>query len=432
MGRRRRGRPPRRPDHSPLARYVPRDNLIAYLGSDGLDAQSEAWRKTAAYKMLTETNLGVMLEDMTSQASARALDQLVPNHKITGPDVVAIAKHMATYGFVFAMNQTGPAAAPTPPTFTFVVRSIKGRDAFVSFGRMLGTAMGATKPQTLAKGGRYIVLVPTAKGEDGKPKEATWAYWMEKESDLVIAIGKGAESITVMAVIDGKKPNAVDHPVRTELARSEGGFLPIGQFFIDPAAIARAAPPAAGAPKDPRAEFAAGLSQSGLTRFDFRWGFQGDALMTVARFKAPRPRRGPLALFDQPSFDKGKLPPLPEGIESFTVVSVDFVKVYDQVMASPPSPTKTGLTKLADDIKAASRVDLRKDLLAHLTPKFALYVMPGATAVRRPRPRTPPPSARRRGRASRSAVFSGWRNSPGLRSPPRSTTTPPSPGPSTT
>ena len=47
--------------------FVPRDNLIFYVNFDGLDAHSEAWRKTAAYKMLNQTPLGVMLEEVAAQ-----------------------------------------------------------------------------------------------------------------------------------------------------------------------------------------------------------------------------------------------------------------------------------------------------------------------------------------------------------------------------
>ena len=50
-----------------LARYVPKDNLIFYIEFDGLDAHAEAWQKTAAYKMLNNTPLGVMLEEVAAQ-----------------------------------------------------------------------------------------------------------------------------------------------------------------------------------------------------------------------------------------------------------------------------------------------------------------------------------------------------------------------------
>ena len=53
---------------SSLARYVPRDNLVFYLEYDGLDAHADAWRKTAAYKILNDTPAGAMLEDVAVAA----------------------------------------------------------------------------------------------------------------------------------------------------------------------------------------------------------------------------------------------------------------------------------------------------------------------------------------------------------------------------
>ena len=91
------------PDNRPLARYVYRDNLVIYAGSEGLDAQAEAWQKTAAYKLLNETSLGAMLEDLTAQLGDQAL-ALTPNRKLNGADVLAIIKHMAKSGFVLAVN----------------------------------------------------------------------------------------------------------------------------------------------------------------------------------------------------------------------------------------------------------------------------------------------------------------------------------------
>jgi len=367
-------------DLRPLARYVPRDNLVLYLGTEGLNTQPDAWKKTAAYKLLNETSLGVMLEDMVSQASGQAL-ALNPNRRLVGPDVVAIIKHLAKYGFVFALNQTGKGAGTSPPAGTFVIRSVVGKEAFGAVGRLMGTLMGAAKTQKVMKAGRYVVVVPFTEGKEGKTTD-TWAWWVEKESDLVVVLGKGNEDLAI-SVMDGKTPNAVDHPVRSELARAEGAFTPLGFFFLDPSGFAKTFPPA-GTRKDAQAQLDAGLSQSGLTRFDLRWGFQDDALMTVTRLRAPRPRRGLLALLEQSTFDKGKLPPLPEGIESFTVASVDFGKVYDQTMAAPASNAKALLTKLGDDLKTKARVDLRKDLLGHLLPKFAFYVMPGAATPAAP------------------------------------------------
>src|SRR5262245_55296023 len=40
-----------------VARFVPKDQLVAYLEFSGLDAHAAAWKKTAAYRVLTETPL---------------------------------------------------------------------------------------------------------------------------------------------------------------------------------------------------------------------------------------------------------------------------------------------------------------------------------------------------------------------------------------
>src|SRR4051812_43115400 len=49
-------------DFRPMARYAPGERLVLLVETNGLDAQADAWKKTAAYKMLTETPLGEMLE----------------------------------------------------------------------------------------------------------------------------------------------------------------------------------------------------------------------------------------------------------------------------------------------------------------------------------------------------------------------------------
>src|SRR5262245_20976869 len=52
-----------------LARYVPKqDNLFSYLEFDGLDAHRAAWEQSAAYKLLNDTKLGALVEDLARQA----------------------------------------------------------------------------------------------------------------------------------------------------------------------------------------------------------------------------------------------------------------------------------------------------------------------------------------------------------------------------
>ena len=81
----------------------------------------------------------------------------------------------------------------------------------------------------------------------------------------------------------------------------------------------------------------------GLKSIDLRWGFQDGALVTRLRVAAPVPRRGVLALLDQPAFGVETLPPLPANLTSLFVLSVDLAKTYDQIetlmkLVDPPVP----------------------------------------------------------------------------------------------
>ncbi len=54
-------------DAAPLARYVPREGLATFMEFDGLDAHEAAWKGSAAYKVLNETKLGALFEDVFTQ-----------------------------------------------------------------------------------------------------------------------------------------------------------------------------------------------------------------------------------------------------------------------------------------------------------------------------------------------------------------------------
>jgi hypothetical protein len=70
-------------DATPLGRYVAKDNLIVYIEFAGLDAHAASWQKTAAYKMLNDTPLGGMLEEVSTQLLDKALG-FFPNRRLSG------------------------------------------------------------------------------------------------------------------------------------------------------------------------------------------------------------------------------------------------------------------------------------------------------------------------------------------------------------
>ncbi len=74
------------------------------------------------------------------------------------------------------------------------------------------------------------------------------------------------------------------------------------------------------------------LGLDGIKRLELVWGFEGEAMRTVIRAVAPAPRRGVLALIDQPTFDAQSLPPIPAGVHGFIVLSLDVPKTYDAIL----------------------------------------------------------------------------------------------------
>ena len=81
---RRRTMPGRRPGPLPWRRYVPREGLAAYLEFDGLDAHQAAWKGSAAYKLLNETKLGPLIEDILRQLIVMSQAPIQPADLIGG------------------------------------------------------------------------------------------------------------------------------------------------------------------------------------------------------------------------------------------------------------------------------------------------------------------------------------------------------------
>lgn len=352
------------PDTSPLSRYAPRENLFFYAEFAGLDSHQEAWHKTAAYKMLNETTLGEMLEEIGAQVFERGL-QGIPDRRVTGRELVQTLEHLARSGFAL-----GAARVPDHPAKKIaflVVRGAAKKDVRPVFSRLLLMSGGPlTKPELVKRpSGRQVVIMKRGKGE-----APSWTWWAEK--DDVVITWNSPESADVLAeVIDGKRANAVEHPVRAELQKNDEGLEPVGLAFLEPNEW------------EPTGPFAEQVKASGVGRIDYRWGFAGDALMTVARLQSKAPRKGLLALLDQPTFDTKSLPSMPDGVTAFTAVSLNPAKVFDIVTETlkPANPVAAeAIDRAVETLRTKARVQLRKDVLAHLGPKAVLYIPPATSS----------------------------------------------------
>ena len=243
-----------------LARYVPQKDLFLLLEFDGLDAHADAWHATAAYKLLTETKLGTMLEDLAGQGLEMAFAGAQHAPPIKPAEVIELAKQGARRGGVAAFWGTGP-------------RDTKA--VFVSRGgdrpevRRLLEAATAAGPNRVGGAARDTIQ---KEGRTLHPVGGEMFWWVEK-GDLVLS----DDPDKILAVLDGKTPNAVDHPLRAALAKEADGFQPVALGFFDLAVLP---------PMPPQA---AALGLDGLKRIELQWGFQDDALRTVVRAWRPRP-----------------------------------------------------------------------------------------------------------------------------------------------
>ncbi|MDG3006701.1 hypothetical protein [Paludisphaera mucosa] len=353
---------------TPGAAYVARDNLGMYLEFDGLDAHEDAWRKTAAYRMLNDTPMGAMLQEVGVPLFERVAGWL-PNRKINGADGVAIIKHLARKGFVVAAH-----ADPSAPTGRRGVIVLKGavtsKESQALFSRLVGSFMDpAAKPRPERKGGRVIVVVPSAKGDPKTPDQG-WAWWPEKKEDLVIGFGQPSDADAVAATLDGKSPNVVGYEPVTALAKIEAGLVPVLRAFVDP----NVRPGKLDQP----------MVDLGVKKVEYVWGFQDDALASVTRIVAPKPRQGALAFLDQPVFEAKKLLPIPDGVEYFASASLkpeQWSAMIKSVALGAGEVAKGRYEEIAENVRTRSRMDFEKDFLGNLGPRVVVYLSPNTSAA---------------------------------------------------
>src|SRR5262249_31981795 len=85
---------------TPLASYVPRQDLFLYLELDGLNAHADAWHASAAYKLLNDTKLGALLEDFIGQGVDLAQQSVPVEKRVKPAEVIGLIKHGAHRGLV--------------------------------------------------------------------------------------------------------------------------------------------------------------------------------------------------------------------------------------------------------------------------------------------------------------------------------------------
>jgi len=349
---------------APLARYFPREDLVAFVEFEGLDAHAEAWRKTSAYRILNETMTGAMLRSLVSQMIDRGL-ATSPGKAIRGSDVLAIVEHGLRNGFAFGFS--GRAGANKPACVGLVVRGAGKEEIRGTWERLIEAAANAyaSAPEKVEKpGSRHVSLAGDTRGMGH-------AWWFEGD-DLVFGLLSPRSVDDIIETLENKRPSVVGHPLRSALARDRSHFTPVGWAFLELSAV----------PSWPPQATALGVDT--IRRVESSWGFQGEALMSRVRVVAPAPRAGILALFDQPVFDLKGIPPLAPGLDGFAVVSLKPGEILDRLVEQTETLNPNGpnpISAIIEKVQTVTGRKLKEEILEPLGPKFLVSVVPSKVSA---------------------------------------------------
>ncbi len=337
-----------------LAKSIPATNLIFYIEFDGLKAHSVAWKKSAIYKLLNETKLGAMTEDLAGQAIEQALATTPPAGRPKSSEVLVWLKSVANDGFAFGLLGS---LKNDPPMFVLTVRNASKngiKALFDSFD-------DPKKPARIERrGSRSLKFNPDPNSND--------VFWLEGDDLVLMSSPAKVNPDGVIAAIEGKAPNVASNPIRVELAKIEAGFEPVLVAFVDFSKI-------------PIPPSAARYGLNGLKRIDYRWGFQDDATYSILRVLAPSPRRGVLSWLEGPTFDKNSLPSIPAGLTSWTAFSFSPGMVWEKSLAMvreamPPGGDpnmRSQMVVFDDQMRQVLGIRIKEDLLGQLGPKWVFY-----------------------------------------------------------
>ena len=339
-------------EYSP-ANLIPADNLLFHAEFDGLDAHAAAWRKTAAYRVLTETSTGAMLEDLFAQAIPRS-----PRLQVPAADLLKVGKHLAQAGFTAGQTVSTDADKPRFVNIFVFRQAFSNKDVRPIFARLLqGMPKGGTNPRVVTKAGLKIVT--------GQTGDSQFFWWVEgtKKEDLILVTGSPGADDAVLDVLAGKSPSVRTHPIRTALAETKAGFERTGLAFLD-VTVGMAI-----APDDKSSQFFRSIK---IDRIDFQSGFQDDALMTTTRLHSTA---GPSATGPVPGgFDKATIPGVPSGVLGLMVMAFDPKSLPAEIHSNPALGPK--YDEWAANLKEKSKVDFEADIVNQLGPKITTYIAP--------------------------------------------------------
>ncbi len=305
---------------------------ILYIGYDGSEAHQEAWKKTAAYESLHGSGLvdlfQKVMSDLASQVPASD-----PQAKAAFETLKKVAMRGYAKGASLALSVTQAEGSPFPQvTLTIVLHH--AADLEPALGQLVQAALedeaglSFVNEQRQSRNVTVAMLPPVVPGGE--------IGWWTEGDHLVIAAGVQAVNAAI-DVAEGKTPNLTENPLWQKYRAADAGFEITAAGWFNFGALREMfgnTPLPLPAPEPMTVNtILQKFGLDGLGAIVGRSGYKGRAVWSEMIVEAPAPRKGLLALADQPKMTLKDLPPLPFSTTGFFAVSCDPSKVYDDLLS---------------------------------------------------------------------------------------------------
>ncbi len=347
-------------------------NSVVYLGYDGLKAHRADFEKTAIYKAVYETGLKddiIKLVTVIYQQTGQDEEQFTLFKEV----YETLTEHGVSLAVAVSAEQ-GP-----PQAYSVVVfhEGAKFQPQLAQFVNQ--ASQGDIDFQSKTISGRKVTrgILPKSPGIE--------MGWWNEGRHLVVVLGINAVENAV-AVAAGDAPNIKQHPLWKKYhdTKPPAGMTTLS--WLDLGTLRKtfgelplpSVDPDVPRPKANDVVAALGLEHTGAVVS--RSGFQGEACWSETLLENTGPRTGLLALVSDKSITLKDLPPLPADNLGFHVHTMDWSKVYANVVETATKLAKLGppaaqaqLDGLLQNLPAILGLDPQDDLFKTLGDVSCFY-----------------------------------------------------------
>ena len=348
---------------------------IAYIHWDGSDAHAEAIQKTAQYKALFESGLADYIVDAATRFMPLLMQQAGPGVDPSQLDAIkSFAMGLYTDGVSISISD-GQADGPPVPLGTVVFHGAGDKtDAVMQF--VAGLAREEVVSSSIDGRDILTMIIPDTPGFE-------LSMWSEG-SHLVAAVGPQAAQHAIQ-IANGEAANVTAsenwkkyHDGKADFTIASVSWLDFGALLEKFGQIPMPVPEVQPSPTINQLAEALGIDTLGAIGGQF--GYRGEAVVVKTVVEAPAPRKGLLALIDQPIIGLSDLPPLPERSTTFFGFSLDTAKSWDTVLGTAESVLPLLPPEASEEFNEAVQAlpqllgfDLRADLLDPLGNVHCIY-----------------------------------------------------------